>query len=298
MMKMNRLMFLLLVFLMAACASAGTEEEKGIGIVPKFESYWYDGKAELARYDLRQARYGEIHEGEAVMIFVTEDFDIQKQVKSDNPTKAQTAKALKLNFTKKFNTGIYPYSLMTSVFSPVYAPESGAWKVTTSGQEWCGHVFTQINQKDGMYDINTYSYFESEGDKSQSIEKVFLEDEIWNLIRLNPELLPVGEVEVLPSSMILRLTHQQFTPQKAMAKLEKRDEWMTYSLEYDSRKLIIEFEKDFPFKILAWEEEYKSGWGKSARILRTTATLQKDIRLDYWSKNSVADSLVRQEFEN
>ncbi|MGB2691994.1 MAG: septum formation inhibitor Maf, partial [Thermodesulfobacteriota bacterium] len=40
----------------------------------EFKAYWYDGKAEITSYKLEQARYGELHEGYAVMVFVTEDF--------------------------------------------------------------------------------------------------------------------------------------------------------------------------------------------------------------------------------
>ena len=38
----------------------------------KFNDYWYRGEAELNSYTLEQARYGEIHKGEAVLVFVTE----------------------------------------------------------------------------------------------------------------------------------------------------------------------------------------------------------------------------------
>ena len=47
----------------------------------EFKDYWYSGEAELTRYELEQARYGEIHRGDAVLIFVTEDFRTDKQVK-------------------------------------------------------------------------------------------------------------------------------------------------------------------------------------------------------------------------
>ena len=82
-----------------------------------FNDYWYAGTAELSRYELEQARYGELHPGEAVMVFVSEPFDINKQVKSDNSE--NTTGVLKLNFMRKFNTGIYPYSTMSSTFSPI-----------------------------------------------------------------------------------------------------------------------------------------------------------------------------------
>ena len=81
-----------------------------------FNSYWHAGKAELSKYSLQQSRYGELHEGHAVLVFVTERMNPKKQVKADRPG-ADTVPVLKLNATRKFNTGIYPYSVMTSVFT-------------------------------------------------------------------------------------------------------------------------------------------------------------------------------------
>ena len=85
----------------------------------QFNEYWYAGLAEVSGYDLLQSRYGEIHEGKAAMIFVTEPFSKKKQVKLDNPGQAgkDNTSVLKLNSTRKFLTGIYPYSMMTSVFT-------------------------------------------------------------------------------------------------------------------------------------------------------------------------------------
>jgi len=55
---------------------------------------------------LEQARYGEIHKGRAVTIFVTEPFSKSKQVKLDDYKAAgdDRANVMKLNMTKNFNT--------------------------------------------------------------------------------------------------------------------------------------------------------------------------------------------------
>ncbi|MGI9534613.1 MAG: hypothetical protein ACR2NW_06660, partial [Thermodesulfobacteriota bacterium] len=87
----------------------------------QFKNYWYSGNAEITSYKLEQARYGEIHKGYAVLIFVTEDFSKSKHVKLDDPAsnKSDAVKILKLNLVKKFNTGVYRYSIMESIFTPV-----------------------------------------------------------------------------------------------------------------------------------------------------------------------------------
>src|SRR5215210_8830124 len=158
----------------------------------EFRAYWNKGKGEITGYKLTQSRYGELHEGDAVLLFVTEPFSRSKQVKLDDWEHAgsDSVNVLKLNFSKKFLTGIYPYSLMLSTFTPIDSAESPrTLKTSMTGQEWCGHVFTQLNLHDDQYDCAGFSYFASEGDTRQQLPAVFLEDEVWSRIRLNPEKL-------------------------------------------------------------------------------------------------------------
>ena len=66
----------------------------------QFSDYWYEGKAEITAYDLQQVRYGELRIGEAVMVFVTEDFLIEQQVKKESTSSAAATSVLKLNFIR------------------------------------------------------------------------------------------------------------------------------------------------------------------------------------------------------
>ncbi len=112
----------------------------------EFKDYWYSGKAEITSYKLEQARYGEIHRGYDVLVFVTEDFSKQNHVKIDDPERARgdAVKVLKLNKIKKFGTGIYDYSMMDSVFTPVRKDDyPNTLKISSSTQEWCGHTYKQ-----------------------------------------------------------------------------------------------------------------------------------------------------------
>lgn len=267
----------------------------------EFKKYWYSGNAEITTYKLEQARYGEVHKGYAVLIFVTEDFSKNKQVKLDNPSanKDDAVKVLKLNLIKKFNTGIYRYSIMESVFTPVNAKNNpNTLKLTSSSQEWCGNVFTQLNLDDNNYNLELFSYFESEGDKKYKIEKTFLEDEIFTRIRLNPLGLPTGNISILPSLIVSRLKHQEINPVKAFATLKEIPETneMNYLLKFSDteRKLSITFEKNFPYEIVSWEETYNSGFGKNSKELVTRAVRDKSVMLDYWNKNSTFDEVLRE----
>lgn len=268
-----------------------------------FKKYWYEGNAEIASYKLEQARYGQIREGHATLIFVTEDFSKEKQVKLDFAQQAGEDRLpiLKLNFVKKFNTGIYPYSLMQSIFSPVdLQTYPHLVKTTMSVQEWCGHVFTQVNLGQNAYSVQGFSYFESEGDESYKLDVQWLEDEIWTRIRIAPEDLPTGEFEIIPALFYSRLTHKEIKPLKATGKLsqsEDNDQAMEYTLEYPQldRRLVIHYQKNFPHKILAWEEIYKDGYGPNAKSLTTKATLKEIKKIAYWSKNSNSDEYLRTE---
>lgn len=268
---------------------------------PNFDSYWNQGQAELTSYTLEQARYGEIREGSAIMVFVTEPFSQSKQVKLDDHNSAGTdhVPVLKLNATKTFNTGVYSYSMMSSAFSPIdVAAHPHALKVTGSSQEWCGQTFMQVNNRDNHYDVQLNSYFEEEGDENFTVDKTWLEDELWSRIRIDPESLPTGEISVLPNLLYTRLRHTPFEPTAAIATLTNNPAEpaiKTYTLSYPShsRSLNIHFAAAFPHEIQSWEETYPSGFARP-QLLTTKATLNRRIMSDYWNRNRNADSALRQ----
>ena len=253
-----------------------------------FKNYWYSGEAEITSYKLEQARYGEIRQGKAVLIFVTEDFLPNIQVKADQQH-PENISVLKLNATKNFNTGIYPYSVMQSTFYPV-ANNQHALKISSSIQEWCGHVYTQLNNRND-FEISSYSYFQEEADKSFNINKAILENEIWTQLRLNPKLLPIGNLKIIPSFEYIRFSHITFKAYNATAKLSNNQ----YTISYPelNRTLTITFNPEFPYNIFAWEETFKSGFGSNAKLLTTKATKLVSIKSPYWNKNKNKDEVLR-----
>jgi len=262
-----------------------------------FSDYWYKGGAEITSYELQQARYGEMRTGKAVTIFVTEPFSASKQVKLDDYQAAGDDKVsvLKLNMTKSFITGIYPYSMMLSTFTPMDGRPM--IKSATSSQEWCGHTFLQINRQDSAYRWTGFSYFESEGDASGTFSALS-EDQLWTTLRLDPNKLPIGDVALLPSTLYLRLKHRPMASVTARATLEnqKTSEYSTaphrvYTLTYPDRTLKIYFESALPYRILGWEETYLDGQAE----LTTKAKRIQTIRSTYWEKNAVADEGLRRE---
>ncbi len=263
----------------------------------KIQNYWYAGGAEITSYKLTQARYGELHEGKAVLVFVTEPFSKSSWTKADNPTD-QDVPVMKLNFTKKFNTGVYPYSMMTSTFLPVDKKHGeSSIKISSSSQEWCGHTFMEMKNKPGAkYDLSLNSYFEGESFTSE-VEKLPLEDDIWTMIRTRPADLPVGKVKMIPSFFYLRLGHQKAQGYDCQITIEIVDQsTQKYILNYPDldRTLKIEHKRGFPYEIVSWEETYVSGWGKDKKKLTTKAKRINTIMSDYWNRHGNADSKLRE----
>jgi len=301
-------LFLTIPFILLNCDNNLAQEKGSATVSEEFNKYWYNGKAEITSYKLQQARYGEIHEGSAVTVFVTEDFSAIKHVKLDNPKSAgnDAVGVIKLNLTKQFNTGIYPYSMMLSVFKPV---NTSKWehtlKITASSQEWCGHTFTQIDANKHKYKTKLLSYFETEGDQEKELPLTWMEDELWTLMRINPSELPTGNVKVIPGLLQQRLLHTDLGVEDAMITLKKVAEnpsWIgsennlkSYSIFYKEkqRTLTMYFSEAFPYTIAGWEESYLDGFGKDKKMLTTKAIKVKRIMSDYWYHNKKSDAALR-----
>ncbi|PSL05006.1 hypothetical protein [Cecembia rubra] len=290
----NLLPITYVVLLLMAC---GTEKRSEIDFT-EWGNYWFQGKAEISSFDLVQYRYGEAREGEGVLIFVTEDFSRKKHVKLDDPEKAGRDKisVLKMNQTRDFVTGIYPYHMMLSAFTPTKEKSYGL-KFTASSQEWCGQTYTQVNKKnESSYQGKLYSYFEAEGDASFTVNGI-MEDDLWNLIRINPSEIPLGSVKILPSLLYQRLSHKEFEAEDAFIKLSKLSESRSImELNYSSgfRSLEITFEHEFPFPILEWKEtQTKSNGDKEI-----THAKRKAVKIiDYWKRNKLEDEFLRDELK-
>ncbi|AFK02751.1 hypothetical protein Emtol_1605 [Emticicia oligotrophica DSM 17448] len=290
-----------LLFTLTSCQNKNEQKNLQLSDTQEFRKYWFNNQAEISSYDLQQARYGKKHVGEAVMVFVTEDFRLDKQVKLESDAREKATPVLKLNFLKKFITGIYDYSMYSSIFTPVQTNTYPATlKVTNTNQEWCGQTFTQLNYHQNGYQVLGKSYFEEEVSDDFHVDYALLEDELWSKIRLSQtEQLPIGNVMMIPSMTSLRLRHKRVLPEMSKIKLEaykgdstfKGTELMDYNIHYpeSKRDLRIIFEKNFPHQIIGWEESYE----ENKKRLTTRGVLKATIRNDYWKKNMPADTIYR-----
>lgn len=268
-----------------------------------FYAYWGDGKAELSSYRVVQPRYGELREGYGVMIFVTEDIHPQTYIKLDAPrANPDRLYALKLNHVLKFATGLYDYSVMTSVFSQV---EGGAHpfdlrKISLSAQEWCGHVFDEVLFRGDEAEGRLNSYFEGEGrrDYEFDLPEVF-ESEDHLLVRIRELQRPfmaegaTRKMALLPSLWHFRQVHRphQLVPGEiakgGVAAVEIGGELHTavpWTLEIGARTRTLWTERAYPHRILRWEDS-DGGRGE----------LRRTIRVPYWELQGNRDAFYRRE---
>ena len=155
---------------------------------PEFWKIWSDGMAEMNGYDLTYPRYGQLRKGVAVAIFVTEPFSKSARVKADpgRHSPADEFPVMKLNLVRDYQTGLYDYNDMVSVFSALAEVDGRLYglptKVSFTCQEWCGHVYSHLLfGKQRAWHVS-HSYFDGEADSARDIPFDYhasSEDALW-----------------------------------------------------------------------------------------------------------------------
>ena len=284
----------ILLFIFSSCSP---EKSVSRNIQNKTEkSYsadYFSGKAEVCSYELEKARYDNTHPGEAVLIFVAEPFLPKKQVKADNYQAQDYVQVLKMNRIDRFVTGIYDYSQFTSVFTPLYRYDPKfPLKITMSSQDWCGQSYMQLNNNNG-FDVLLRSYFEAEGDENIHLEYAIAEDNIFNLIRIDEQLLPTGNFDIIPSFAFKRSSHTKENTFNADATLKRNSDTLIYSYEIPelNRSVEIIFDPKNENRITSWKETYPTVFDQEMRT--SSYTLKKAQHIPYWEVNKAEDVIFR-----
>lgn len=263
----------------------------------EFGSYWHDGRAELDGYSLRVSRYGQPRSGTGVMIYVTEPFSESKRVKVDDPSKnpADTFDALKLNIVRDFQTGIYDYNTMVSVFTR--SADFSPVKLSFSSAEWCGHVYSELRFDPRRITEQYFSYFENESSSTSLDRKKngVVEDNLFILLRgLREEFLAPGETRSYPflqSAFHRRLGHQptewtsaeigRLAETKSVEVPAGRFSTTVYVVTtVDGREGRFFIEEEYPHRVVRWEWKLAPGggmWGTAE-----SGELTGTKRLQYW----------------
>jgi hypothetical protein len=269
----------------------------------QFNSLWYDGNAEISTYRLTESRYGEQRDGVRIMVFVTEPLRKTTLIKPDiiQPD-SLVYKVIKINDLRKFVTGIYDYSVMTSTYSTVIPygslkPFSTVKNVFT-GQEWCGTVFEELLRHNQTFQMQLNSYFESERTSTRQLtvsDSTQAEENLWIVIReLKGTILNPGEskkISVIPSSWSRRKAHvpanivsvllSKSGNQKTESNIGTiRTTLWTWAQPAGTTK--VQVESDWPHRIISWQEPD----GSHGEILSS-------LRAPYWELHKTIDNGYR-----
>ncbi|MEM1107963.1 MAG: hypothetical protein AAGH99_04650 [Planctomycetota bacterium] len=274
-----------------------------------FGEVWYDGNAEMATYNLTYPRYGELRTGTAVAITVTEPFNPEARVKSDTGGEG-THNVVKLNLVEDFQTGLYDYNLMTSVFVPTRAvnglPAGSPTKVSFSMQEWCGHVYQQAlfsGAKRGRPGVrmSVNSYFENTADQQVKMDHPaggISEDALilWARGLAGPRLEPGESIEVpvFRSMAVQRINHAKSVWEDAT--LTRRETPETVSVEagdFACDVMVAEVgRRSYAFYVAQDQERMLI---KAERSDGYSLELTAVERLPYWQLNRNADEKMLKE---
>jgi len=271
---------------------------------PEFGAYWHDGKAELDGYRLTMDRYDHPRHGRCVAIYVTEPFSRSQHVKLDDYQKvpSDALDVLKLNLVRDFQTGIYDYHTIVSLFanSADFAPI----KIAFSSSEWCGQVYEEMNALGPKLTQRVSSYFEGESavrDLENPVGGVH-EDDLFILLRgLRGPYLAPGEKRTRPflaSPFFRRLAHRPTSWSSAVIERLARAETIAVPAgsfltdvfivrPADGREGRFYIERTYPHRVVRWM--WKPAPAASPLGGTDAAELTGSTRLEYWKTHDLGD---------
>jgi hypothetical protein len=294
----------LLAGLLAGFLLHGTTALASVTADPEFGAYWHDGKAELDGYQLTVERYGHPRRGRAVAIYVTEPFSRSRHVKPDDParTPGDALDVLKLNLVRDFQTGIYDYHTMLSLFAS--GQDFTPLKLAFSSSEWCGQVYEELEASGSKLSQRVSSYFEGES-STRALENPVggvQEDNLFILLRgLRGPLLAPGEKRTLPflaSPFHRRLAHRPAVWANATIERLAQPEAIrvpagSFATDVfvvrpaDGREGRFHVERSYPHRIVRWQ--WKSNSAVSPLGGTDAAELTGSTRLEYWKTHDPGD---------
>jgi len=274
---------------------------------PQFGSYWHDGKAELDGYRYTVTRYGQLRRGQCTAIYVTEPFSRSKRVKADDAARnpKDTFDVLKLNLVRDFQTGIYDYNTMTSLF--VRSEDFEPVKVSFASMEWCGNVYEELRVDPGLVSQKLSSYFEDES-ASQELRRPkdgLLEEELHIRLRgLTGDYLAPGQVKTapfLPSAFRRRLAHEPLrwtsarfergsTPRTVQVPAGRFAAFVYTVKIQDGPEGLFFIERAYPHRVVRWEWRQAAGAaGRAGADSNDSGDLMGSARMSYWKLHGEGD---------
>ncbi|MFQ5602933.1 MAG: hypothetical protein ACE5HS_06650 [bacterium] len=246
--------------------------------------YWFDGKAEINFYDATIMRYGQPRETQEIyQIVVAERHRTDQKVKADDWRAPDAMPVLKFNFVLNFQTGIYTYHQMASIFFK--QEDAHVYKMTLTSNEWCGNTFKEIVHFEDTHVLNYNSYFDGTGSGSYPLpdeKDLVLYDGLP--VQLRALKFQTGK------SLDLKLLSKQITnnarkPELSLAKIEigEKETLKTPMGDIQTYALVVKhgqgqdkfwIEAKFPNRVIKWRTFDGSEF-----------TLRQTKKLEYWKLN-------------
>jgi len=232
------------------------------------------------------------------MIYVTEPWSLSKRVKVNDYSKdpSDVFDVLKLNLVRDFQTGIYDYNTMLSLF--VRTQDFSPVEMSFTSAEWCGNVYARVGFEADSLQEALYSYFEDET-ASRSLSRPadgVPEDALFILLRgLKGEFLAPGVRHTIPllSGMLeSRLRHRPL--EWTMAEIFRAEEPVSVRVPAGTWPKSVYFEvklqngrtgrfwiePDGDRRVLKWT------WGEPGKSEASeNGELTGSMRTAYWKEN-------------
>lgn len=268
----NKILFLLLIIFVPALTAKDPVSNKLTNPENFFEQvdhkwieneYWFRGKAEVNFYQSNIMRYGTPRETKDVVhILVTEKHDPGLLVKADNWQRPGLLNMLKFNYVVNYQTGIYNYHQLMSVFFD--QADLRTAKMTFGSQEWCGNSFKEMVNFKGKSSLTFNTYWDGQG--NGKFEVNFPEDLVlYDALPVQLRMLKfktglIAKIQMLPTQFSSKISRPN--PEEAVISVKSRDtiqvragEFACYRVEVAHSKGVdrLWFEAQFPHRLLLWE---------------------------------------------
>jgi hypothetical protein len=242
-------------------------------------------------------RYGEPRNATLSLITVYEPWNQSEAVKAETNVSSNSY-ALKQNQVLTYQTGVYPYRQMNSLF---WDSKSHSFlKASMTTQEWCGQTFKELRPVAGKLRFFFNSYWEGESSGTRFLEppgnpgRAFLYDELPLIVR--SKSLPSGKIRLYPmlmSSQVKRpywdIGEKETAPTFIDATVEKNQEEtaagaievITVQFEMGDKMRVDRFYVNQQRRLIRWERN-------DGGVLNLVST----HRAKYWQLHGTADALL------
>jgi len=240
-------------------------------------SLWDDGSAEVIQYNATRIIYKKVRKFTYTFITVSEIFNKEFNVKTDDYNRNDVFKIMKVNAFAAIETDNYPYHFLTSMFFLRDNPTI-LHKYTNSSQEWCGNTFKEYLIEGEKFNYTYHSYWDGEGNGSKQINAdVLFEDQLYytlrslkfkNGLRFKAQVL---ESQISSKAKNNKVYAAQFLLSDETDSLRNINTWkITVNLEKDKTNTYY-FSKTYPNNLL----KAKTWDGKTLEIIKVS-------RYAYW----------------